>query len=243
MLRFEDLGLTQQKFLWIAYHEGVGLDDPVATDARIARLERDGLIHQRTSKGDRVSWRATELGRRVLTNHEPLDHPDERSAVKRDVARRRKGSSRTRNRASSVELVTDAAAETLRYWREHNAAWMFVYFIQEGMDGPIKIGEAADPPKRLEHMQCGNPRPLRVVAVILAERTTEWQLHGYWRSSAWIRGEWFGRGHQEAILAKAQQIAEAQIDAHRDGESIEAVRSKVFVRALFSGFERQTSVV
>lgn len=237
MPRFEDYGSVQRRFLQEAFVCGVSLDDPRATEGRLARLLRDGLIEQRTSRKGRVSWRATAKGRQLLQSEKDLPFasaPDAGGGVKRDIARRRKGHGKTRTVKPGPAILTDHAAETLDYWRRNGGvAATFAYFIQEDTDGAIKIGEAANPVRRLEQMQTGNPRYLRVAAVILAGRNTEWQLHGYWRASAWIRGEWFGRGHADAILAKAQQIADAQIEAHRQREPLDDVRDKVFVRELF----------
>jgi len=223
---------------------GVRLDDPRATEGRLARLLRDELIERRTSKAGRELWRLTVKGRQLLqTEGDPeIVALDGGSGVKRDIARRRKGKGKTRT-VKPVAILTDHAIQTLDYWRRHNAATLFAYFVQEADGGAIKIGEAVNPVKRLEHMQCGNPRELRIEAVILAGRSTEWQLHGYWRASASIRGEWFGKGQQEAILAKAIQIADAQIEAHKERVSLEDIRDKVFIRELFRESECPAAVV
>ncbi len=68
----------------------------------------------------------------------------------------------------------------------------FVYFIQSGgAKGPIKIGEGWNPPLRLRSFQIGNPKPLRLLAVICdSSETLEGILHDA-LSLAHIRGEWF----------------------------------------------------
>lgn len=46
-----------------------------------------------------------------------------------------------------------------------NGKWSLghtVYIIQEGENGPSKVGNAGDPFHRLKNLQCGNPRPLTV---------------------------------------------------------------------------------
>lgn len=244
MPRFQDYGDVQRAFMRDAFYSGVSPKDPRATPGRLARLLADELIEQRTSRGGRVSWRLTAKGRELLqTEGDPEIVPlDGGSAVKRDIARRRKGRGMARTVKPAV-ILTDHAIETLDYWRRHNAAALFAYFIQEADGGPVKIGEAVNPVKRLENMQCGNPRDLRIEAVILAGRGTEWQLHGYWRASASIRGEWFGKGQQDAIIAKAIQIADAQIEAHKERVSLDDIRDKVFVRELFRESERPAAVV
>lgn len=245
MPRFEDYGNVQREFMREAFYSGVSLNDPRATPGRLARLLRDELIEQRTAKSGRVSWRLTTKGRGLLqAEGDPeIVTTDQGSGVKRDIARRRKGRGMARTVKPGPAILTDHVIGILDYWRRHNAATMFAYFIQEDADGPIKIGEAANPVKRLEQMQTGNPRELHVAAVILAGRNTEWQLHGYWRASAHIRGEWFGRGCEAAIIAKAQQIADAQVDAHQQGQSLDDVRDKVFVRELFRESELPVAVV
>lgn len=64
-----------------------------------------------------------------------------------------------------------------------------VYFIQAGETGPIKIGKADKPMKRIAELQTGNPHPLRLVGAIdggvneeqaLHQRFTRLRLHGEW---------------------------------------------------------------
>ncbi len=65
----------------------------------------------------------------------------------------------------------------------------FVYFIQAGEDGPVRIGWARDPLARLAKLQKGNHESLRLLMTIadngtLATRTQarfEWlRMHGEW---------------------------------------------------------------
>lgn len=60
----------------------------------------------------------------------------------------------------------------------------FVYVIGEEGDGPVKIGVAKDPIKRLRNMQTGNPRRLRVEHVLIGDRFLEALLHETWEPSA-----------------------------------------------------------
>jgi hypothetical protein len=76
---FIDLGPAQQRFLLRACVEGVALDDPLATQlitkqkgTRAQMLERAGLIHKRTSKKGRTSWRCTDVGRGLVAAHVPV---------------------------------------------------------------------------------------------------------------------------------------------------------------------------
>jgi len=71
----------------------------------------------------------------------------------------------------------------------------YVYFVSEGVTGPVKIGYASDVPYRIKNMQTGNPRRLMFRFCIecldqqdalLCERQAHKILRPYW-----IRGEWF----------------------------------------------------
>lgn len=72
---------------------------------------------------------------------------------------------------------------------EQPTSW--VYFIQEGTDGPIKIGyTAANPKGRLAALQTGNANPLRIVTWAPGSLDDEKALHvrfGHLR----MQGEWF----------------------------------------------------
>ena len=72
---------------------------------------------------------------------------------------------------------------------------MFVYFVQAGLKGPIKIGMARSVSKRLETMQTGNAYKLYVLALIpcqtkLQAAEIEKRLHRLFFKQR-IRGEWF----------------------------------------------------
>ncbi len=78
-------------------------------------------------------------------------------------------------------------------------AWLrHVYVIQEGDDGPVKVGRAANAFWRRSELQCGNPRKLHVRAVFLVgrsraaaieaavhERFAGEKLTGEWLSIEW----------------------------------------------------------
>jgi hypothetical protein len=69
---------------------------------------------------------------------------------------------------------------------------LFIYFIQQGNAGPIKIGYTKyDLYARFKRLQTGNPLPLRVLAIIDgADTRTEISLHTRF-SSCRLNGEWF----------------------------------------------------
>jgi hypothetical protein len=63
-----------------------------------------------------------------------------------------------------------------------------IYFIQ---DGPyIKIGHTDNVTKRLDLLQVGNPRPLRIVATMDGDVAFERLLHHKFRAFR-VRREWF----------------------------------------------------
>lgn len=67
----------------------------------------------------------------------------------------------------------------------------FIYFFQAVSGGPIKIGVAGDPAKRLIEIQLGNPEQLRIIGVIPGGgRSHEQGLHARFRQSR-LHGEWF----------------------------------------------------
>lgn len=67
---------------------------------------------------------------------------------------------------------------------------MFLYVIRQGIDGPVKIGCAADPGTRLLSMQAGNPDNLTLAGVCRGNRGAERMLLAAFRPYR-IRGEWF----------------------------------------------------
>lgn len=65
-----------------------------------------------------------------------------------------------------------------------------VYFIQEGEDGLIKIGESNDPGRRLVDHQCGNPRRLRLLGSFAARSYIEREVQKQFVDDR-VSGEWF----------------------------------------------------
>ena len=67
---------------------------------------------------------------------------------------------------------------------------MPVYMIQAGEDGPVKIGYADDPVKRLSELQVAHYRTLRIIRILEGTRETEATLHDRFLDLR-MRGEWF----------------------------------------------------
>jgi len=66
----------------------------------------------------------------------------------------------------------------------------WIYFVQQGRDGPIKIGVASDVAARINQLQTGSAEPLRLLSVRPGSRVVERQLHERFTGHR-IRGEWF----------------------------------------------------
>ena len=81
--------------------------------------------------------------------------------------------------------------------REQDMHWLprrSVYFAQMGAAGPIKIGMAREPAKRIDTIQSGNPYPLTVLLTVApawtSTRDLERRLHHLFSNNR-MRGEWF----------------------------------------------------
>jgi hypothetical protein len=82
----------------------------------------------------------------------------------------------------------------------------WIYFIQEGADGPIKIGRSSDPWKRVDALQAGNPRHLRLIAcerIGKAAHIRERDLRREYRATQLV-GEWHGTTPE--LLAEADSV-------------------------------------
>jgi Meiotically up-regulated gene 113 len=66
----------------------------------------------------------------------------------------------------------------------------FVYFIQSGQGGPIKIGKAVNPTQRIGNIQVGNPHEVKLLHCLPDTGATEGRIHGIFEESH-LRGEWF----------------------------------------------------
>ena len=68
----------------------------------------------------------------------------------------------------------------------------FVYFVQQGTQGSIKIGWAKNPERRLKALQTSHPCELRIIGIIPGTRVEERALHAHF-ARARLKGEWFNR--------------------------------------------------
>src|SRR4051812_30367856 len=67
----------------------------------------------------------------------------------------------------------------------------YIYFIQAGTNGPIKIGRSINPNKRMKQLQDYNPFELHLIQCLVdGNIQKEAALHMHF-ASARMRGEWF----------------------------------------------------
>lgn len=66
----------------------------------------------------------------------------------------------------------------------------FVYFVQAGEGGPIKIGVANDPRARAATLQTGNHQRLTLLLWVPGTQRHEAELHARFKEHR-VRGEWF----------------------------------------------------
>jgi Meiotically Up-regulated Gene 113 (MUG113) protein len=123
----------------------------------------------------------------------------------------------TRSRDSGA-IPVGQGGETKRKRRQA------VYFIQcNGDDGPVKIGIAVDPNRRLSELRIGCPYPMRLLGVgafpdaDLAERALHARFH-----NARIHGEWFKCG--PVLLEYAANMD--RITARAEAEGVYAAIGK-----------------
>lgn len=86
---------------------------------------------------------------------------------------------------------------------------MPTYFIQCGADGPVKIGFAKDPRRRMHNLQIGSVERLRLVGVALDDEASLHRRFSHLR----ISGEWFDAG----VLS---QVDITPIDARVTGAGV-----------------------
>lgn len=98
---------------------------------------------------------------------------------------------------------------------------MAVYFIRAGTDGPVKIGLATDPLRRLGALQTAHSELLRLIRVLDGGATVEKALHARFAALR-MSGEWFGfasemiandLGFADLPLPVAKRTQSARYDA------------------------------
>lgn len=108
---------------------------------------------------------------------------------------------------------------------------IYVYFIQAGVEGPIKIGIAGDPDARLRNLQVAHHEELTLLAECPGGTELEADLHERFAEGC-IRGEWF-RVDTPGLLALIEQVrrnpptsymSRAKHAVHRERIEARAVR-------------------
>lgn len=104
-----------------------------------------------------------------------------------------------------------------------------VYFIQQGSNGPVKIGYTQDAKRlqrRLVSLQCGNPERLYVRAILEnAGPASEERIHRTFGRHR-LRGEWF-TCHKGLRRLMADAYNDPQLAAFTWCREYEAIRARM----------------
>src|SRR5205823_4980342 len=79
--------------------------------------------------------------------------------------------------SAGFDVFDTTAPEQMEFWTSRLERPTFVYFIQSGEHGPIKIGLSIDPIQRAPQLQTGNPDKLLLRHVIPGDAAIEKKLH------------------------------------------------------------------
>jgi hypothetical protein len=142
----------------------------------------------------------------------------QRLRVRDDLLRRhsldlRRSYAELRPGSAGFDVFDTAAPEQLDFWTSRLHTPTFIYFIQSGEHGPIKIGLSNKPDRRVPQLQTGNPDALFLRHVIPGDLAVEKKLHERFRPAR-IRGEWFGREYLPVIAAFAGGLADRMVHAY-----------------------------
>lgn len=80
-----------------------------------------------------------------------------------------------------------------------------IYFIGSGLNEPVKIGHAKEPPKRLSELQTANPSKLSLLCTMSGDKQLETAFHRV-LSPFWIRGEWFHFAPVRELLERVFKV-------------------------------------
>lgn len=92
----------------------------------------------------------------------------------------------------SIYDVPEESVPTFWSWEIFDPCTLdtYIYVIQEGEDGPIKLGCSKHPRKRMQELQVGNPNRLHLILQRKGDRLDEKRLH-HMLSVHHLSGEWF----------------------------------------------------
>ena len=107
------------------------------------------------------------------------------------------------------------------------AAYGYIYFIQSGEDGPIKVGFAKSVRPRLVTLQMGNPVKLRLLHQEMGSMADEARWHERLLRFR-VRGEWFRPNAiiDKHIAKKAAALAAVQAPKVRDLDYARMIRER-----------------
>lgn len=91
----------------------------------------------------------------------------------------------------------------------------YVYFIQAGERGPIKIGVASNPYTRLDSLQTGNPYLLRLIAAFAGGYPDEARLHREFERER-LESEWF-RASKRVVAMAAKYPRPTAVEVEQSG--------------------------
>jgi len=87
----------------------------------------------------------------------------------------------------------------------------YIYFIQAGNGGPIKIGTAYDVQQRRDTLQTGNPNELRILCAFPGSEAGERKFHKHFEEER-LSGEWF------KPTGRVMQVVRSQIALALSGD-------------------------
>ena len=121
----------------------------------------------------------------------------------------------------------------------------YIYFIQQGLDGQIKIGYSQDPKDRLKTLQTSNPRELRLLLTLQGNEDYERKLHKQFERHK-LKGEWF-EPHEDVLIFiennKSGDVALERIENTILGlqsEIEELKRENVELKKTISNFRKES---
>ncbi len=99
---------------------------------------------------------------------------------------------------ATMNVIEDDSLNKSSFFTDINFNWKiekteyddFIYFVQEGHDGPIKIGTTQHLKLRLSSLQTGSARRLKVLGTMRGGKSLEILLHKQFAEYQ-VNGEWF----------------------------------------------------
>ena len=132
-----------------------------------------------------------------------------------------------RERMRQIAKAEHFAPRTLQAPRGDLGGWCYIYFVSDG--SKIKIGRAVNVLNRLRAMQTGHPKPLRVLATVLAHKSVEPMLHRRFRAHQITRGkEWFRAAPElTAFIERVARGRDPLAELLKDSRSVPAASTSI----------------